>query len=225
MTMTSPSARRLKERGSRDLWLDVAYQALIEGGVDSVRIQVLSDRLNLSRTSFYWFFESREELLEALLDRWEQTNTRGFVAAAEAYAETPAEAALNLLACFIVGQQFDAGFEFAVRSWALQSDDTMERVRRADETRMEALRVMLRGFGFDEIDADVRARTIYLVQIGYISMQTRETVATRLARVAAYVRIYTGTEATPSEMARFLAPFGYRLGDDGQPAPVKRGTG
>ena len=56
-------------------------------------------------------------------------------------------------------------------------------------------------------------------------MQTRETVATRLARVAAYVRIYTGTEATPSEMARFLAPFGYRLGDDGQPAPVKRGTG
>ena len=225
MTMTSPSARRLKERGSRDLWLDAAYQALIEGGVDSVRIQVLSDRLNLSRTSFYWFFESREELLEALLDRWEQTTTRGFVAAAEAYAGTPAEAALNLLACFIVGQQFDAGFEFAVRSWALQSDDTMERVRRADETRMEALRVMLRGFGFDEIDADVRARTIYLVQIGYISMQTRETVATRLARVAAYVRIYTGTEATPSEMARFLAPFGYRLGDDGQPAPVKRGTG
>ena len=59
MTMTSPSARRLKERGSRDLWLDAAYQALIEGGVDSVRIQVLSDRLNLSRTSFYWVFESR----------------------------------------------------------------------------------------------------------------------------------------------------------------------
>ena len=101
----------------------------------------------------------------------------------------------------------------------------MARVTRADETRMEALRVMLRGFGYDEIDADVRARTIYLVQIGYISMQTRETVATRLARVAAYVRIYTGTDATPSEMARFLAPFGYRPGEDGQPVPVKRGGG
>ena len=58
-----------------------------------------------------------------------------------------------------------------------------------------------------------------------VSMQTRETVETRLTRIAAYVRIYTGTDATPREMARFLAPFGYRLGDDGQPAPVKRGTG
>lgn len=225
MNMPSAPAKRLKERGSRELWLEAAYQALIEGGVDSVRIQVLSDRLNLSRTSFYWFFQTREELLEALLDRWEQTNTRGFVAAAEAYAETPAEAALNLLSCFIVGEQFDAGFEFAVRSWALQSDDTMGRVKRADETRMEALRVMLRRFGYDEIDADVRARTIYLVQIGYISMQTRETVATRLTRIAAYVRIYTGTDATHSEMARFLAPFGYRPGENGQPVPVKRGGG
>ena len=225
MTMISPPAKRLKERGSRELWLDAAYQALIDSGVDSVRIQVLSDRLNLSRTSFYWFFQTREELLEALLDTWEQTNTRGFIAATEAYAESPAEAALNMLACFIVGKQFDAGFEFAVRSWALQSDDTMRRVTRADETRMEALRLMLRRFGYDDIDADVRARTIYLVQIGYISMQTRETVATRLARVAAYVRIYTGTEATPSEMARFLAPFGYRPGENGQPVDMKRGAG
>lgn len=225
MTIASPPPKRLKERGSRELWLDAAYQALIDSGVDSVRIQLLSDRLNLSRTSFYWFFQSREELLEALLDRWEQTNTRGLIAATEAYAETPAEAALNLLACFIVGQQFDAGFEFAVRSWALQSDDTMRRVRQADEMRMEALRTMLRGFGYDEIDADVRARTIYLVQIGYISMQTRETVATRLTRIASYVRIYTGTEATAGEMARFLAPFGYRPGEDGPPVPMKRGTG
>ena len=225
MDTNSAPAKRLKERGSRELWLEAAYQVLIEGGVDSVRIQVLSDRLKLSRTSFYWFFESREALLEALLDGWEQTNTRGFVAAVEAYAETPAEAVLNLLSCFIIGKQFDAGFEFAVRSWALQSDDTMQRVKRADETRMEALRVMLCRFGYDEIEADVRARTIYLVQIGYISMQTQETVATRLIRIAAYVRIYTGTEATGSEMARFLATFGYRPGDNGQPVPIQRGAG
>ncbi|SDL75403.1 TetR/AcrR family transcriptional regulator [Paracoccus chinensis] len=225
MNTTLPPAKRLKERGSRELWLEAAYQALVEGGVDSVRIQVLSDRLNLSRTSFYWFFQTREELLEALLDRWEQTNTRGFIAAAEAYAETPAEAALNLLACFIKGEQFDPRFEFAIRSWALQSDDTMKRVERADEARMEALRSMLRRFGYNESETDVRTQTIYLAQIGYISMQRNESVGTRIRRVPTYVRIYTGTDATASEMARFSAPFGYRIGDDGQPVQVKRGTG
>lgn len=225
MNITLPPAKRLKERGSRELWLEAAYQALVEGGVDSVRIQVLSDRLNLSRTSFYWFFQTREELLEALLDRWEQTNTRGFIAAAEAYAETPAEAALNLLACFIKGEQFDPRFEFAVRSWALQSNDTMKRVERADEARMDALLSMLRRFGYSDSETDVRSQTIYLAQIGYISMQRNESVETRIRRVPTYVRIYTGTDATASEMARFSAPFGYRIGDDGKPVQVKRGTG
>ncbi|WP_134725594.1 TetR/AcrR family transcriptional regulator [Paracoccus luteus] len=225
MTTTLPPApRRAKERGSRELWLDAAYQALIESGVDSVRVLLLSDRLKLSRTSFYWFFETREELLEALLQRWERTNTHGLVSATESYAESPAEGVLNLLSCFIMGEQFDARFEFAVRSWALQSDDTMDRVRRADESRMAALRAMLTRFGYDEVDADVRARTIYLVQIGYISMQTRETVETRLSRVPTYVRIYTGTEPTPSEMARFAAPFGVAR-SGGPPMQIKSGAG
>lgn len=224
MTSLSPTPR-LKERGSRELWLEAAYQALIEGGVDSVRIQVLSDRLNLSRTSFYWFFQTREDLFEALLEKWEQLNNHGFVAATEAYAETPAEAVLNLMALFIKGENFDSSFEFAVRSWALQSGEVMARVKRADELRMDALRRMLRRFGHHGVEEDVRARTIYLVQIGYISMQPNETVETRLYRIASYVRIYTGTDATPSEIARFYAPFGYQPDENGKPIPIKRGGG
>lgn len=225
MVISSPPVQRLKERGSRDLWLEAAYQALIDNGVDSVRIQILSDRLKLSRTSFYWFFQTREDLLEALLDRWDNLNNRGFMATTEAYAETPAEAVLNLMTMFIKGESFDSGFEFAVRSWALQSDDVMQRIKHADEQRMAALRAMLRRFGHQGVDEDVRARTIYLVQIGYISMQTNEPVETRLSRIASYVRIYTGTDPTPNELARFFAAFGYQPDAEGRPVPLKRGTG
>ena len=41
---------------------------LLESGVDSVRISPLAKKLGLSRTSFYWFFKDREELLAALVD-------------------------------------------------------------------------------------------------------------------------------------------------------------
>ena len=54
-------------RGSRDGWLEAGYRALIEGGVDAVKIMPLARQLNLSRTSFYWFFHDREALLAALL--------------------------------------------------------------------------------------------------------------------------------------------------------------
>lgn len=54
-------------RGSPELWLEAAYDLLLETGVDSVRILPLAKQLNLSRTSFYWFFKDREALLDALI--------------------------------------------------------------------------------------------------------------------------------------------------------------
>ena len=53
-----------------------------------------------------------------------------------------------------------------------------------------AIRAMFERFGFAAAEADVRARTVYLTQIGYISMQVREDMATRLSRVPDYVRAF-----------------------------------
>ena len=65
------------------------------------------------------------------------------------------------------------------------------------------------------IDADVRARTIYLAQIGYISMQVRESLAIRMARIPSYVGIYTGgLLPEPREIARFHASHGFTPEDD-----------
>ena len=57
-------------RGSRQGWLDAAYEALIEGGIDAVKIQPLARRLGLSRTSFYWFFGEREAFAEIRAGRF-----------------------------------------------------------------------------------------------------------------------------------------------------------
>lgn len=46
-------------RGSPEGWLEAAYEALKESGIDAVRVMPLAKRLGLSRTSFYWFFEDR----------------------------------------------------------------------------------------------------------------------------------------------------------------------
>lgn len=196
-------------RGSPDLWLGAAYEALVESGVDAVKILPLAKRLNLSRTSFYWFFRDRDELLQALLGRWREKNTGTIVARADAYAETVAEGMLNVFDCWLDPDLFDARFEFAVRSWALQSDAILAEVRDADRTRLEAIARMLVRFGHDPARAEVRARTVYLVQIGYVSMQVVEDVAVRMARIPTYVEIFTGTEPQPREMARFHARHGF----------------
>lgn len=197
-------------RGSQEGWLEAAYQALLESGVDSVKILPLAKKLNLSRTSFYWFFKDREELLAALVSRWREKNTGSIVRQSEAYAETLAEAMLNVFDCWLDPGLFDSKFEFAVRSWALQSDDILAEVRKADQTRMDALSRMFMRFGHSETMADVRARTTYLVQIGYISMQSEEDVAVRMKRIPDYIAIYTGEVPQQRELDRFYARHGYR---------------
>ncbi len=197
-------------RGSQEGWLDAAYEALLESGVDSVKILPLAKHLNLSRTSFYWFFKDREELLAALIRRWRDKNTGNLVKQSEAYAENIAEAMFNIFDCWLDNELFDARFEFAVRSWALQSEDILREVQDADQVRLEALRKMFMRFGQTEVNADVRARTTYLVQIGYISLQTKEDLSVRMKRIPEYVEIYTGERPQQRDLDRFFARHGYK---------------
>lgn len=191
------------------MWLNAAFEVLLKKGVDAVKIQPLAAQLDLSRTSFYWYFSDRKALLDALISHWDSKNTGGLVAACEAYAESPAEAMLNVISAFLVQDQFDARLDFAVRSWSLQDKRVMGRVKQADKTRLSALRQMLIKQGYKRADADVRARTIYLVQIGYISMQVEETLETRMKRIPGYVTVFTGQEPTQLELARFYARHNY----------------
>lgn len=197
-------------RGSQEAWLEAACELFLESGIDSVKILPLAKRLNLSRTSFYWFFKDREELLAALIGLWRDKNTGNLIKQSEAYAENLVEAMFNVFDCWISTDLFDARFEFAVRSWALQSEDILAEVQAADQARLEALKQMFIRFGQTETHADVRARTTYLVQIGYISMQSKEDVSMRMKRIPNYIEIYTGQQPQQRDLDRFFARHGYK---------------
>ena len=192
-------------RGSRELWLEAAREAFVDSGLDAVKIQPLAARLNLSRTSFYWFFTNRAALLDALLESWEETNTASLVAATDAYAETITEAILNVVGIFLDGGPFEPRLDLAVRGWAHRTQAVADRVHAADEARLRAIRAMFERFGYAPGEADVRARTVYLTQIGYISMQVRESAETRMKRIPDYVKTYTGHAPAERELRRFHA--------------------
>ena len=205
----SPKRREASGRGSPEIWLDAAYDMLIEGGVDAIRIVPLAEKLQLARTSFYWFFEDRGALLAALLDRWRSVNTARLIQRTELYAESITEAIFNLFDCWLDPKLFDSRFEFSIRSWAQQSPDVASEIHSADLIRIDALTKMFLRFGFEPLAADVRARTIYLTQIGYISMKSEEDLQTRMTRIPNYVEIFTGHAALPRELDRFFARHGY----------------
>jgi len=56
-------------------WAETAIEALIEGGVELVQITELARRLSITRGSFYWHFENRDDLLASVLMTWRARNT------------------------------------------------------------------------------------------------------------------------------------------------------
>ena len=192
-------------RGSADLWLDAAYQLLTEGGVEAVKVMPLAERLGLSRTSFYWHFADREALLDGLIARWETKNTANLIAQTRKEAATITEAALHLCDCWFMPEIFDDRLEFAIRTWALTDPKLRETLSAADAARIAAIKAMFRRFDYSEDEAEIRAYTVYLTQIGYISMRFDEPLAARVDRAATYAMTFTGRTSSQAEIDDFCA--------------------
>jgi len=192
-------------RGSAEMWLDGAYESLLEGGIEAVRILPLSKKYNLSRTSFYWFFKDREELLSELLKRWKSKNTGHWIERTQAYADSICEAVLNVADCWFDETIFDSRFEAAIRNWAQQSAEVAQEMANADAQRIKALTALFERFGFNPTTADVRARAMYFTQLGYVSTQPNEEMGLRMSRIADYVEVFTMVRPGKHELERFFS--------------------
>jgi len=126
---------------TREDWLNIARDVLVHDGVADIKILGLSNRLGVSRSSFYWYFKDRADLLSALLEEWEARNTRTIAEYCNRPAPDINAAACNFFRCFIDPALFDQGLDFAVREWARRDSDLRARLDVADAARLEAVRL------------------------------------------------------------------------------------
>ncbi len=197
---------------TREDWLNVARDILVSDGVAEVKVLAIGERLGVSRSSFYWYFESRKDLLNALIDDWEGRNTAVIVEHCARPAQTITEAVCNFFCCFLDPGLFDQGLDFAVREWSRRDGRVRKRIDIADTTRIEAVTAMFRRFGYSRDDADTRARILYFMQLGYHALDQTEPMALRLSRTAGYLRGFTGTDPSADEIDALRSRIEERIG-------------
>jgi AcrR family transcriptional regulator len=198
-------ARSGAVKATRDDWLDLALSVLAVEGVDHVTVLNLSERLGVSRSSFYWYFKNRDELLDALLDRWDRLNTRSIVGQADEPAGTVNEAVCNVFRCWVNPAIFSPRLDFAVREWARRSAHVRKALDRSDRVRTEALKALFVRFGYTHEDAFVRARVLYTMQIGYYALDLKEPMEARLRLTPHYLKAFTGVDPSEAEIKAFRA--------------------
>ncbi|MGZ9719052.1 TetR/AcrR family transcriptional regulator [Rhizobium miluonense] len=195
----------LQGRSTREDWLKLALQLLVKDGIDRVKVQIMAKQLNVSRSSFYWFFKNPQDLYGQMLDFWLTKNTGPIIQRALRPAGSISEAILNVFECWVNEDLFDPHLDVAVRLWARRAPEVLKVVAGADQQRLGALTGMFARHGFAEDDAIVRARVLYFTQIGQYTLDFREDILTRFSRTRAYVLAFCGQEPDPKELASFEA--------------------
>lgn len=187
-------------RTTREDWLKTALDTLVSEGVDHVKVLSLAAKLDCARSSFYWYFKNRADLLEALLDHWDATNTKALIDAANAPADSICYALTNLYRCWVTGDRFDSRLDMAIRDWSRRSGSIRAALDISDTARIGAIAAMFGRHGYAADEADVRARIVYFTQIGYAALDQRETWETRHSRGRQYLYCMTGTYPTDDEL-------------------------
>jgi AcrR family transcriptional regulator len=134
-------------RTPRPRWIEAGLRALAAGGPDAVRIEPLAKAIGVSKGGFYWHFDDRRALLEAMLDSWERESIDelfGLAGAGDALLTT----------------------DLAVRDWSRRDPAVAERLRRVDNRRMDYLRSLFGAFCADEADVEVRSMIAFCLWIG-----------------------------------------------------------
>ncbi|MFF0573108.1 TetR/AcrR family transcriptional regulator [Streptosporangium saharense] len=140
-------------------WLDEGLAVLAEQGAPAVTIEVLCERLGLTKGSFYHHFRGMAAYRAALLEHFENRFTTEFIAVAES-----GEAKLERLLDLVTGKGDAAGLEVAVRAWAQQDPLARAVQERVDRRRIEYLSTLWRRRGGEE--PETMARLLYLILVG-----------------------------------------------------------
>lgn len=187
-------------------WIECALTVLVESGIEAVQVTALARRLDVTRGSFYWHFESREALLDALLTEWRARNTGVMVEALDG-AVTLDEGILALFSVWVDHRRFDPRLDQAVRDWARHSDRLRASVKAEDAARVRTIAAFYEQHGFAPTEAFIRARVIYFTQISYyaLHMDEDEAIPERMSYLEAYFRSFTGRDIDPGIAAAYRA--------------------
>ncbi|MFD7558375.1 MULTISPECIES: TetR/AcrR family transcriptional regulator [unclassified Streptomyces] len=156
-------------RTPRGKWIEEGLRALAAGGPEAVRIEVLAQALGVSKGGFYGYFQGRGALLDEMLDTWERSVTEAVIERVESGggdARARLERLFTLVADLGDGPATGVALDLAIRDWARRDEDVAERLRRADNRRMDYLRSLFREFCPDEDDVEVRCMLTFSVRLG-----------------------------------------------------------
>jgi AcrR family transcriptional regulator len=151
-------------------WIRAAFARLASEGIEAVRVELLARDLGVSKGSFYWHFQDREELLGRMFDRWEKEEIDWL----DETVITPKAAARWARFVHHCTDQQLARLESAMRTWARRDERVAARIAAIEKKRTAHIASVLRAIGCAPAPAESWAEITLLVYLGWLDRVTRD---------------------------------------------------
>lgn len=164
------------ERSSRlsaDDWARAALDVIAEEGVAAVAVEPLARSLGVTKGSFYWHFPSRDALLQAALESWEQGELEDVFAQLEAITD-PRQRMRELFRK--VAHEVRSHVIYSELLKALDHPIVQPVMQRVSKRRLDYLTLAFRQVGMARSQAQHRAHLTYAAYVGFLqlSLQLRQ---------------------------------------------------
>lgn len=166
---TGMNVRQKPERTrlSAEDWEDAALNLIAEQGVGALAVEALARQLGVTKGSFYWHFRTREALLQAALERWEQYGEREIIGQIEAIPD-PRERLPELFRR--VAHELHPHRVYAALLKALDHPLVVPVMARVSKRRTEFLHTAYTEAGMAADEALNRARLTYAAYVGFLQL-------------------------------------------------------
>ena len=176
----------------RDMWIEAGLKEIGRAGVEGVRVEVLAERLGITKGGFYRRFKDRRALLDALLENW----TRGRITAIEAQTRLAGADARERLKSVIrlYSERLNPqgmAIELAIRQWARSDKAAAAAVASVDAARLQNVAQLYRQLGLSAGDAQARAVLFYAFIFGQSLLVLDESARKRTSLTAACADLLT----------------------------------
>lgn len=177
-------------------WIEAGVAVLAEGGIDRVRVEIVAERLGVTKGGFYRRFRDRRALLEAILETWSRGRIDAInkqMALGEASPVDRLQSVIRLFSERVNAQGM--AIELAIRQWARSDRTAAAATARVDEARMKNVEGVYRKLGLSPEDAQARAVLFYSFIFGQSLLFLEQPARKRASLIAACAAALTQVDA------------------------------
>ncbi len=179
----------MKEKLSKEEWLNKALEAINQEGFGRLKIDHLVASLGVTKGSFYWHFKNRNDFVVNLVEYWDAKFTLLVIKHIEKFEGNSRERLLELM-LFVTRNQL-AQYDFAIHTLAQNEPEVFALIKEGLSRRFAYVASLFSKMGFRGDDLKFRSRATVMFMMQEQNSLLKESRAEQLKRIQLAHTLFT----------------------------------